>query len=206
MGRKRTTPREIRLCASSGCKVTFECRATNVKKYCKLRCYWKNMRGRKHTEAVKKKIGASNTGKKKSEEAKKKQSERLTKLWQTPRYISNQMKARYICPNKPEKFLNNLLRVLFPNQWEFVGDGRFENFIIGGKVPDFAAINGRKKLIELFGDYYHGESMTGISRKHHEQERVAHFTKYGYQTLIIWEHELKDIETLKSKLRGNQNG
>lgn len=94
-----------------------------------------------------------------------------------------------IKPNKAELGLHALLNRLFPNEWEYVGDGAL---IIGGKCPDFANINGRKQLIELFGDYWHrGEDPT---------ERVNIFKLYGFQCLVIWERELKNPTELAWKL------
>lgn len=86
---------------------------------------------------------------------------------------------------------------MFPNQWKYVGDG---SFLVEYKNPDFININGQKKIIEMFGDYWHGEERTGVPNEQHEQERIAHFAKYGYQTLVIWEHELEDTEVLLEKV------
>lgn len=135
-------------------------------------------------------------------EVKAKKSVSVKELWQDPEYKERRLKAifggRKLLPNKPEKFLIEFLQKIFPNQWKYVGSG---NFIIEGtnKNPDFIHIN-QKKIIEMFGDYWHGEKRTGISNEQHEQERIDHFAKYGYQTLIIWEHELEDINILQDKL------
>jgi G:T-mismatch repair DNA endonuclease (very short patch repair protein) len=61
-------------------------------------------------------------------------------------------------------------------------------------------VNGQKKIIELFGDYWHGKERTGKNKKGVEKERINCFAKYGYQTLIIWEHELKDINIVINKI------
>lgn len=64
--------------------------------------------------------------------------------------------------------------------------------MINGKNPDFTNCNGKKKLIELFGDYWHkGED---------PQDRINIFKKFGYDTLVIWESELKDINKVKNKV------
>jgi hypothetical protein len=34
----------------------------------------------------------------------------------------------------------------------------------------------------------------------HENDRISHFKNNGYDTLIIWEHELKDLNKLKQKI------
>lgn len=70
-----------------------------------------------------------------------------------------------------------------------LGDG---SVILEGKIPDFININGQKKIIELFGNYWHKEG--------DEQTRKEYFNKYGYETLIIWEEEMKNLENVKNKL------
>ena len=139
-------------------------------------------------------------GKHHSEESKEKSRKTHEQLWQEPEYREKRLKAIFkgfkLLPNKPEKFLIKLLQELFPSQWKFVGDGKFW---INGKNPDFVHIS-QKKIIEHFGDYHHGEGVTGISNKHHEQERIDLFAKKGFQTLVIWQHELENIELLTKKV------
>lgn len=96
-------------------------------------------------------------------------------------------------PTKPEIKLTEWLK---PLGFTYVGDGKI---IINYRNPDF--INQEHKLIiELFGDYWH--------KKEEEQKRKEIFSKTGYQTLIIWEHELKDKQALMQKvecwLKSNQ--
>lgn len=121
------------------------------------------------------------------------QRQRKTKLmlnlWQSPEYIRKQMRARGVKPNKSEAKLDNLLEKLLPNEYKFVGDGQF---ILAGRCPDFVNINGQKKIIELYGDYWH--------RNDNPQDRIDLFAGYGYQTLIIWEKELKKETLLKVKI------
>lgn len=109
-------------------------------------------------------------------------------LWQDPEYIAKQRASRNIKPNKAEKKLDKFLQRILPDEYKYVGDF---SFMIETKNPDFININGKKKIIELFGDYWH----KGDDGK----KRAAIFKKYGYDTLIIWEHELKD-ENLKNKI------
>ena len=75
-------------------------------------------------------------------------------------------------------------------QWKFVGDGQL---VIGGKIPDFANVNGKKQLIELFGAYWH--NVFDIA------ERKEHFKQYGFQTAIVWDDELKNEERLAKTLK-----
>lgn len=106
-----------------------------------------------------------------------------------------------IWPNNPEKILIKLLQKLFPNQWRYVGNGSFWLTSGGQHInPDFVNTDGQKKVIEMFGDYWHGEEKTGRVKEEEEQQRIDCFTKLGYQTLIIWEKELTNTEKLMKKI------
>ena len=103
-------------------------------------------------------------------------------------------------PNKPEIVLTELLNNFLSNEYKYVGDGKV---IIGGFNPDFININGQKKIIEMFGDYWHNRTDT-ITR---DKIRLKTYKEYGYKTLIIWEHELKNnLKKLILKLKEFNNG
>jgi len=204
---KNKKPRETRICGC-GCKGTFECKVDS-----KQRFIWgHNIKGElnpscrnphpawnrgltKETDERVAKYGRSGGETRRRNGTNKsigeKNSKNIKRFWQTPEYVAKQMEARGVKPNKPEKFLTKLFQKLFPNQWKYVGDGQF---ILAGKCPDFVNINGQKKIIELYGDYWHKDD--------NPQDRIDLFAKYGYQTLVIWEHELKDIKQLLGKLMG----
>jgi len=136
-------------------------------------------------------VGLAQRGK-----SKPKISVSMKKKWQDKTYREKQltaiMKGCEIHPNKPETVLNNLLQNIFPNEWKFVGDG---SVIIGWKNPDFVNINGQKKVIELYGDYWHQKE-----KETNGANRVSHFKQYGYDALIIWDSELKSIEIVRKKI------
>jgi hypothetical protein len=125
-----------------------------------------------------------------SEEGRRKVGAASRKRWQEEDFQKKMRAACSIKPNNLEVVLKDLLDTLFPNEYKYVGD--FQVFF-GGKNPDFININGKKKLIELFGEFWH---------KSEEQfTRVDHFKSYGFSTLIVWGSELRDLETLKVKLQ-----
>lgn len=97
--------------------------------------------------------------------------------------------------NKIEKLLQAFLDQYFPDQWQFVGN----NQRIGNRCPDFIHTT-RPLLIELFGDHWHGKPMTGVPKLLHEWDRVSVFRDSGYETLVIWEHELKHMEAVLQKV------
>jgi hypothetical protein len=101
-------------------------------------------------------------------------------------------------PNKKETFLFNFTDSLFPSDYKL--NTRAEVLVLGGKVPDIVNVNGQKKLIEHFGTFHHGEEKTGNTKEQEEKQRVDYFKQLGWDTLIVWENELKDLEKLKTKL------
>ena len=125
----------------------------------------------------------------------------MKEYWEDPNYrdkvVKATMEGNSLKPNKPEKILIQMLSKCMPKEYKYVGDGQL---ILGGKCPDFTNINGKKKLIEFFGDYWHSKVITGIEPKKHEKERINHFEQYGFDTLIIWEYELKNLEKVKSRI------
>jgi hypothetical protein len=164
----------------------------------------KSQFGRKHSEETKQKIGRANSGSNngmKSATTRKKVSDYQKRLWQNPKYKRIHLKKLFEWfhhqMTRPEIALLKILFHLFPHEYKYVGNGKKW---IGGKNPDFININGQKKIIELFGNYWHSEKWTGKKKKEHKKERCAHFWNYGYNCLVVWEHELKDIKKLKNKL------
>jgi G:T-mismatch repair DNA endonuclease (very short patch repair protein) len=176
--------------------------------------------GKHHSNESKKKIGKkskeiwSNTEyKKRMSEIHKKHPTKywlgkkridFKKLWGNKKFREKMLLAQRngmkITPNKPERKLNELLTNLFPNEYKINVKG--EVMILGGKIPDFINVNGQKKVIEMFGDWFHSKEWI---KKHGcyedtEKGRIKHFKKLGWDTLIVWEHELKDIDKLKEKI------
>lgn len=153
-----------------------------------------------------KKLGESKVGNKnpaKRPDVKKKISNTVKKLWDDKnssyhteeywikRYIGENRK-----PNNAEKIVTSLLDELFINSYEYVGNFKVW---INEKNPDWIHIKD-KKVIEYFGGHWHDKEITGEDRYEHERNRVKAFEEDGYKALVVWEEELKDIESLKKKL------
>lgn len=167
----------------------------------------KKTTGRKHTIESKKKMSEVHKGKKLSiehcnsikngqinsyiynSERKSKLSQLMFNNWKDFEYAQRIFKSREVMPNKSEIKLDNILQKRFIKEWKYVGNGEMW---VGGKCPDFVNINGKKMLIELYGDYWHkGED---------GKDRINHFNNYGFKTLIIWEYELKNEENIFLKI------
>ena len=121
--------------------------------------------------------------------------------WQDPEYRTKQrhllLKGMKRRPTKPEAELMGILSAEYPNEWAYSGDGQI-GVVLAGLVPDFVNINGKKLLIELFGEYWHTQG----AKYWHQTElgRVRAYKSVGFDCLIIWQEELKDKKTLNQKL------
>jgi very-short-patch-repair endonuclease/Ni/Co efflux regulator RcnB len=93
-------------------------------------------------------------------------------------------------PNKTEEKLTSLFQKHFPNEFKFVGDG---SFIIEGLNPDWINCNGKKLIIELFGERWH--------EPNEESSRKEIFSKYGFKTIVIWWKETRNEKLVIEKVR-----
>lgn len=175
------------------------------------------MKGKHHSEETKRKMSIAQKGKIRSQQHRQNLSKALRgrhlttemkeriritnkKLWENPEYVMRMQALRKIRPNIAECKLGRLLQQACPNEYKFVGDF---NFMLGGKNPDFMNINGQKKLIELYGTYFHNPKY--FPERQSPEERIAHFKQYGFDTLIIWQDELEDEVKLTEKIKRFHN-
>ena len=93
-------------------------------------------------------------------------------------------------PNKTEERLTSLFQTKFPNEFKFVGDG---SLVIEGLNPDWVNCNGKKLIIELFGEPWH--------KQEEDKKRIETFSRYGFRTLVIWWKETRDEKILIEKVR-----
>ena len=155
------------------------------------------MLGRKHSKETRKKLSDSHIGIPMTEENKRNISKANKLMWanlseeRKNTWIKNNRTSQRQSPTMPEKKMMSILDELYPGEWKFVGDGQV---IIDGKCPDFINVNGSKKIIEVFGDYWH--------RGEDPQDRCDIFKPFGYKTLVVWESEFKDVNCVKHRLNG----
>lgn len=86
-------------------------------------------------------------------------------------------------PNKPEQIIINFIQNNNLNL-TYTGDGKkwINNF-----NPDFVSLDGKKKIIELNGEYWH--NLPGIKEK--DIRKLETYKKLGYDVLILSDKELK---------------
>ena len=82
-------------------------------------------------------------------------------------------------PNKAELLILGII-ALYNLPFRYTGNG---TYLIGNKIPDFVSLD-NTKIIEVFGRHWH-------SKKDEERERKDFFKSAGFDTLIIWDNELK---------------
>ena len=146
-------------------------------------------KGVPHSEETKRKMSDAQKGKPKPY---------MIKLNRDPEFIKKKLRGLIKRPTKPEKVLFELIQQNnFP--YKYVGDGKI---IIKYFNPDFINCNGQKKVIEMFGDYWHNRE----DAKKRDKLRLKAYSDYGYETLIIWEHELKNTDKVIEKIKSFERG
>ena len=176
-------------------KLNAQCRA-NWKKNREKRREYKKQYNKTRLIELKRHRGVVKKG---SPEYCAKMSEHMKTFWK------NEVLARKLFRgwrSRPNKLEQSLIRLVSENKlpFKYVGDG---TVIIDGRCPDFINNNGRKQVIELFGDYWHNPSVNPNVRPNATYEAtVNHYQKFGFDCLILWEHEMENeekvIETIKS--------
>jgi hypothetical protein len=189
---------ETRECVC-GCKESFECSVASRKRFVQGH----NRRGMACSDYVKsinsKRMLGENNPAKDPRSRKlnslahlgKKQSRELVE-----RRIRAAMKAVSASPNFSESQLHKFLQFHFPD--EFSLNVRGEIMLLGGKVPDFVNTNGKKQIIELFGEHWHTPE--------EEKIRIDYFKTFRYDTLIVWVQELRHRKVLQAKINKFVNG
>jgi len=156
--------------------------------------------GKHHSEEAKEKIRQKHLAyitrtpieeRRLSEETKRQLSETRKKQWQDPEYVAKLIKAMALSPNGLERKLIDLFEKHLP---EFKYNGDFsEGVMLGGLVPDFVNINGKKQVIEVFGDYWHSPNIIGDDWRRSELGKVMIYNSVGWKCLVIWENDIKKL-------------
>ena len=105
------------------------------------------------------------------------------KQWATPETRDRLVKAilEIRSPNKTEVKVLGMLNKHLGNEWAFVGDGQV---IIGGCCPDYINTNGKKLIVEFYGDFFHRPQDEGYKKKL--------YAKFGYDTFAIWSKDMQN--------------
>ena len=119
-------------------------------------------------------------------------SRNMAKLRRDPAFNEKMFRAMRMSPNKVEKALWERIG---SEGWLFTGDGKLVTR--SGLVPDFRYLGpsgDRRLVVEVFGDYWHAGQDPA--------ERVARLRVDGYETLVLWEREVReDLEGCVRRVR-----
>lgn len=135
--------------------------------------------GKHHSEGAKRMIGDKNRIHQQREDIKQRQREK---------------RRKQVIPNhhtQPELIFDKIcLKYGIP--FHYVGDSSL--WIGKTKMlnPDFCELNGKKIVVEIFGDYWHSLLLNPKLRENATMGyRKKHYKKYGYKSVFIWERDLK---------------
>lgn len=122
-------------------------------------------------------------------------SQARLRQWRDPKYALRQIAlikaSGQIKPNKAELALADILNRNLP-EFRYNGDFRL-GILIGGFIPDFINVNGRKEVIELFGRHWHTGTFIQKNWRRSELGRLMAYNSLGWKCLVIWDNELKDF-------------
>lgn len=135
------------------------------------------------------------------EDYKRKGADRARELWKDKDYVKNVFDGLNAKPNKFEQRIYRIIQNAFLNEWAYNGDFS-EGIMIGGKIPDFINVNGRKQVIECFGDPYHDGTFNS-SWKRTEFGTKAIYNQVGFSCLVLWfsECEKKTDEQIAEEVK-----
>jgi len=94
-------------------------------------------------------------------------------------------------PSEPERIFMAIIEK-YSIPLEYTGNGKY---IIHGFCPDFMNIK-RKKIVEIFGNYYHFKKRVA----NRDKIRLKTYEANGYDCIVIWASELKNINLVLTKL------
>lgn len=163
------------------------------------------MRGKHHTKESKEKNRLAHLGKKLPEETKKKWSKFRKLEWQNPEIRENRIKAILKgLFKRPTSLEMQMIEIIQRNNlpYRYTGDG---SFLIGYKNPDFVNINGEKDCIEVRHTLV-CKYMAKETFDQYRQQRTAHYSKYGWNCIVLSENDLEDEKRLLEVLNYNQRG
>jgi len=148
--------------------------------------------GHKVSKEVRRRMSLAHLGLKVSRETREKIGIASKLNWQNPMYarrmIRSIVKGNFTRPTRPEERIINIIE---DYNLPFTYNGNRGDFIIAGRCPDFVSNNGLKCIIEIFGNYWHGNNFPS---KPSESQLTELYGKEEYKTLILWEEEIEESE------------
>lgn len=139
-------------------------------------------KGKKLTEATKKKMSESRKGEKNPFYGKHHSEEARDKIIE-----ANKHRKFHKHHTKPELIFEDICKK-YRLPYKYTGDG---SFWIKNINPDFVDVNGKKIAIEIFGDYWHSPILKrNIKYIQTYDGRKKTLKKYGWEMVVLWESDL----------------
>ena len=148
-------------------------------------------------EVLGRKISVVKTGVPNSPSHCESMSRAMKRQWADPVFAKKMADTRGWKPTTPEIFLAAILDEYFPDVWEYTGSGK-GLVAVGHKYPDFVRKDGKKEIIEVFGNYWHNPKY--FPNKLSEDDLVAYYGKFGFGCVVFWEDEVYYEEKVLRKL------
>jgi len=118
------------------------------------------------------------------------------KMWKNLEYRNKNVKAILKgLPQEPNKLEKVTINLIQQNNLNFIYVGNGEK-IIDGFNPDFIH-KSKKIIIEVNGNYWH--SLPKMIKK--DKRKLKAYKKNGFNTIVIWEKELKNPIKVINKIR-----
>jgi very-short-patch-repair endonuclease len=174
-------------CMSCEAKLRWKNKIFSIEKQ---RVWAKSRKGKKLSEVAKKNQSKAQKGIKRPYmiELNKKRNKidnTFRRLKNDPEFIKKRFKGMRERPTRPEQFVIELIEE-HNLPFKYIGDGEL---IISRLNPDFIATNGKNKIIEVFGRFWH-QTYKNVEYKRSEIGRKEVLNKLGYDLLILWDDEL----------------
>ena len=162
-------------------------------------------KGKHHTEEAKQKMSDARKGMHLSEETKKKLSD-ANKGENHPffgKHLSKETRRKIGIKRKAQKFPTHHTKpeLIFEQickknnlDFHYVGDSSLWIGKKGEKQlnPDFIEANGKKIIVEVFGDYWHSPLLNmGMKESSTLEYRKRHYKQFGWKSIFLWESDLK---------------
>lgn len=189
-----------RVSQNKGMRLPKTTREAISKNHADVRGQKNPMYGKHRSQEVKDAISRAQRKRFGDPQERRKLSNQSRALWSNEGFLTKVISGRAKRPTEPEAKLIDIATKYFP---QFKYNGNFDQgVILNYLIPDFVNVNGKKELIEVFGDYFHSPQGSGGKWHRSELGRVMAYNSIGWKCLIIWEHELKQLteEQLVNKI------
>ena len=134
-------------------------------------------------------------------------STRMKLKWLDPVFVKKLQESRIRRPNKVESYIIGICKKY---HLPFEYNGNYDlGITLGGMIPDLVNVNGKKQVIEIFGESFHDPETSNleIGYKRTEKGRIEAYKALGFTPLILWYKEIRRCseEEIRDKISAFSN-